>query len=62
MDTVVYVDEQRMLRSDNTDEHANLDLPCLQIVMGKFALHYFVQVSEPQSQKMYFGHLRLAKI
>ena len=27
-DTIVYVDEQRMLRSDCTDAHAHLDLRC----------------------------------
>ena len=31
MDTVVYVDEQRMIRSDCTDAHADLDLRCPQI-------------------------------
>ena len=29
MDTVVYVEEERMSRSDCTDVHAHLDLPCL---------------------------------
>ena len=32
VDTVVYVDEQRMLRSNCTDVHAYLDLRCPQIV------------------------------
>ena len=32
MDTVVYVDEQRMIRSDFTDADADLDLRCPQIV------------------------------
>ena len=31
MDTVLYVDEQRILRSDCTDAHADLDLSCPQI-------------------------------
>ena len=31
MNTVVYVDEQRMLRSDCTDAHVDLDLRCSQI-------------------------------
>ena len=32
MDTVVYVDKQRMLRPDCMDVLANLDLGCPQIV------------------------------
>ena len=31
---VVYVDEQRMLRSDGTDTPVDLDLRCPQIVLG----------------------------
>ena len=37
MDTVVYVDEHRMLRSDCTDAHADLDLRCPQIAQGPFS-------------------------
>ena len=32
MDTASYVDEQRMLRSDCTDVHADLDLRCSHII------------------------------
>ena len=36
MDTVVYVDEQRMLKSDGTHAHADLDLHCPQNALGPF--------------------------
>ena len=42
MDTIVYVNEPRMHRSDCTDAHADLDLHCPQIVQVPFscvALH-----------------------
>ena len=32
LDTIVYVNEQRMSRPDWTDAHADLDLRCKQIV------------------------------
>ena len=34
MDNIVYVKEQRMLRSDCTDVHTDLDLRCPEIVKG----------------------------
>ena len=36
MDTLVYADNQRMLRSDCMDGHADLDLHCLQIALVLF--------------------------
>ena len=36
VDTVVYVDEQKMLRLDCIDAHADLDLLCPQINKGPF--------------------------
>ena len=38
MDTVVYVDKQRMLRSDCTDVHVDLYLHCLQTAKQAFFL------------------------
>ena len=35
MDTVVYVDEPRMVRSDYTDAHADIDIRCSGGVLGK---------------------------
>ena len=40
VDTVVHVDEQRLLRSDCTDVHADLDLRCPQMV-HEFNLFFF---------------------
>ena len=37
MDSVVYANKQRMLSSDCTDAHADLDLECRQIVKGPFS-------------------------
>ena len=51
MDTVVYVDEQRMLRSDCIDAHADLDLCCLQIALGPFLC------VENQAHALEHGHL-----
>ena len=41
MDTV-YVDEQRMCRSDCSDAHAHLDIRCLHLSLGPFShvVHY----------------------
>ena len=36
MDTVVYVNKQRMLKSDCTYAHTDLDLHCPQIAYGPF--------------------------
>ena len=37
MDSVVYVDEQRMIRSDCTDTHADLDYRCLHMTLEPFS-------------------------
>ena len=56
MDTVVYVDEQKMPRLDCTDSHADLDLRCLHIALGSFSCvaHHLVGVNELNEKKFKF--------
>ena len=50
MDTVVYVDKQKMLRSDCMDAHTDLDLRYPQMAKGPFScvVHYIKQSKEAQ--------------
>ena len=58
MDSVVYVDEQRTLRSDCTDAHADLDLRCPQMYKGLFrALRIKFTDVYPSMQWLYVSHI-----
>ena len=56
MAAVLYVDEQRMLRSDCMGAHADLNLRCPQNAYGSFFLRYALYaIKDAVWEKSHFG-------